>query len=1345
MTSKLNKLLLLLLAAALIFSLATATALAADYPVWVGSTQVTSSNMNDVLGDGKVSFDPSTQTLTFNEATVTDTHTGMYVCIYSDGQDLTVKGKVTVSGQQYGIYVEGAKLTIDGDVTVTGAQFGIEAIDVEIKSGNVNVTGSSFGIGSRPDSGGSITISGGTVTATGDDYGILASKGTVTVSGDSTQVTAKGGDYGIYAKTGINITNPLAVVEPASSHILKVLGEGGYFTIADADENVAKTVVIKNPGSTTATYTLKGLTASGTGYSYISMMNSVIPTFSDKTPVWGGADPGTSAIRYTDSAFFTDASETTALKVDPVEGETYYFYFTISNNTENDHSIDFSKVDSTQVNVTLSGFTVEYLNAETEVQAGCDSVLLHFSATKDATPAATHTVTVNNGKAYDESNTEITSAAPGDTVNVKLDRDNVPAGKYYDTTNAPESNPSLIFYRPPTAEPSWSFTMPDKDVTVTFNLSDATPYTIDVSSGSATVPNEVAEALWGIAMDSNANVDGEGAFDIHIKWTPGSAATVTKLDTATVTDKYVQDNVYCKYTPVTYQFAKLVETIDWTIEEPVVGATPATSAAVDTVPAEALASSSVGLRWEEGTTNDYLSAGEMTTATFEEGKYYFAVPDNPTISFNDGYSKDYSSTIGRVNGKNVSLDQSYYAVYGPLTASTTYTVTVNNGKAYDGPGAAGQVITKAAEGDKVYVRFPDITIPEGKYVAGYTSEQVGQQRYDELTDGIVLNFTMPAKDVVLDAILEDQTDLVVDLTDGTEAYASGPFSLLYNSLYSAAGQGLIDLDDSGSQRLVDLDQDSNNDIIINGADDAIDLHSECNIKGELTVLNINYGAYKSITFKFKMFDGDLPVVNGATINFTDVTEDGDGYKLNTDGAEKAIFADSEKTASITFEVNPLYEDQAMTTKLTAAPESGVPVYFIVGLEAYEDKDPLEPTVEWAANATIMAQSQLTAENGEIEIVEISHSPAGGTLSLICKYTAAAPATYTVTYKVVNGTWSDGTKDEITETVAEGEKPANVPTGMKAASGYSDGKWDTDPDSAAISEDTTFTYTFTKKSSGGSSGGSGSGGNSSSAAKEEVNVADSENGDVSVDPEEAKKGQTVTVTAEPDPGYEVDEVKVTDEDGKEVPVTDNGDGTYSFKMPDGPVDVAVTFKDKDGFSDVGPNDWFYDEVLYAVDNGLMNGVGGGKFAPNDPTTRAMIVTILYRLEGSPAVSEAAPFSDVAAGQWYADAVAWASANDIVKGFPDGTFKPDELITREQFVTILYRYAQFKGYDVSVGEDTNILSFNDALEVSDWANAAVCWAVGAGLMQGDDQGNLNPQAPASRAEAAALFQRFAEKVK
>lgn len=805
-----------------------------------------------------------------------------------------------------------------------------------------------------------------------------------------------------------------------------------------------------------ADYTMIGFEASGTGYSYISMMDSVIPTFSDKTPVWeDGADPGPSAIRYTDSAFFTDASETTALTVDPVEGETYYFYFTISNNTENDHSIDFSNVDSTQVNVTLSGFTVEYLNAKTTVQAGCDSVLLHFRATKDATPAATHTVTVNNGKAY------------------------------------------------------------------------------------------------------------------------------------------------------------------------------------------------------------------------------------------------------------------------------------------DGPGAAGQVITKAAEGDKVYVRFPDITIPEGKYVAGYTSEQVGQQRYDELTDGIVLNFTMPAKDVVLDAILEDQTDLVVDLTDDTEAYASGPFELLYESLYAADKQELIDLDDSGAQRLVDLDKDGNNDIVINAADEEIDLHSDCNIKGQHTVLNINYGAYRSITFKFKMFDGDLPVVNGATINFTDVTKDGDSYKLNTDGAEEAIFADSAKTADITFVVNPFYEDQAMTTKLTAAPESGVPVYFIVGLEAFEDKDPLEPTVEWAANATIMAQSQLTAENGEIEIVEISHSPAGGTLSLICKYTSDESVTYAVTV-------SGGTAD-VTE-AAEGD---TVTVKADNKSGYTFKEWQVEPADVSLADktaaETTFempaadvklTAIYTKDGSGDGSGGS------STPAKEEVNVVDTENGDVTVDPEEAKKGEAVTVTPEPDEGYEVDEVKVTDEDGKEVPVTDNGDGTYSFKMPDGPVDVEVTFKDKDGFSDVGPEDWFYEEVLYAVDNGLMNGVGHDLFAPYAPTSRAMIVTILYRMEGEPEAAAAAPFSDVPAGQWYSDAVAWASENGIVLGFPDGTFRPDDIITREQFAAILYRYAQHKGYDVSARADLS--AFADAERVSDWALPAVQWEVGVALFKGDDQGNLRPQDWASRAEAATLFRRFAVNV-
>ena len=142
---------------------------------------------------------------------------------------------------------------------------------------------------------------------------------------------------------------------------------------------------------------------------------------------------------------------------------------------------------------------------------------------------------------------------------------------------------------------------------------------------------------------------------------------------------------------------------------------------------------------------------------------------------------------------------------------------------------------------------------------------------------------------------------------------------------------------------------------------------------------------------------------------------------------------------------------------------------------------------------------------------------------------------------------------------------------------------------------------------------------------------------------------------------------------------------------------------------------------------------------------MIVTILYRQEGKPAVSGTSPFDDVAADQWYTDAVIWASENGIVSGYGDGKFGPTDDITREQFATILYRYAQYKGYDVSVGEDTNVLSYNDAFDVSDWAMPAIQWACGAGLMQGDNQGNLLPGDSATRAQVATLIMRFIENVK
>lgn len=180
-----------------------------------------------------------------------------------------------------------------------------------------------------------------------------------------------------------------------------------------------------------------------------------------------------------------------------------------------------------------------------------------------------------------------------------------------------------------------------------------------------------------------------------------------------------------------------------------------------------------------------------------------------------------------------------------------------------------------------------------------------------------------------------------------------------------------------------------------------------------------------------------------------------------------------------------------------------------------------------------------------------------------------------------------------------------------------------------------------------------------------------------------------------------------------------------------------------FTDVKATDWCYTAVEYVYSNGLMKGVSATSFAPTRTLTRAMLVTIVYRLDGEPVVTSANPFSDVAAGSYYTDAVIWASANGIVTGYTATTFGPDDPVTRQQLATILWRYAKLKGYDVSVGEETNILSYDDAFFISEYAIPAIQWACGAGVMQGSGS-NLNPAGHATRAQAAAMLQRFAENV-
>lgn len=190
------------------------------------------------------------------------------------------------------------------------------------------------------------------------------------------------------------------------------------------------------------------------------------------------------------------------------------------------------------------------------------------------------------------------------------------------------------------------------------------------------------------------------------------------------------------------------------------------------------------------------------------------------------------------------------------------------------------------------------------------------------------------------------------------------------------------------------------------------------------------------------------------------------------------------------------------------------------------------------------------------------------------------------------------------------------------------------------------------------------------------------------------------------------------------------------------DKGMTTYSKLPFSDVRIADWFYNDVKYVYEKGMMSGTAADVFAPNATTTRAMIVTILYRLEGSPAVTGTSAFVDVPAGQWYTDAVNWAAANQIVKGTSATTFAPNDSITREQMAAILYRYAQYKGYDVTKKADLS--GYSDNSQVSAYAKDALAWANAAKLINGVTNTTLAPQGNATRAQVSAILHRFCDGV-
>lgn len=262
----------------------------------------------------------------------------------------------------------------------------------------------------------------------------------------------------------------------------------------------------------------------------------------------------------------------------------------------------------------------------------------------------------------------------------------------------------------------------------------------------------------------------------------------------------------------------------------------------------------------------------------------------------------------------------------------------------------------------------------------------------------------------------------------------------------------------------------------------------------------------------------------------------------------------------------------------------------------------------------------------------------------------------------------------------------------------------------------------------------------------ITVHPSDNGTVTPSRTTAGAGHTVTLTVTPDEGYRLEKLTVTDSRGTELHLVDQGEGRYSFTMPASNVTVEATFVPDDGaglpFTDVSVGSWYYDAVKYVYENGLMTGTSATLFSPNTTTTRGMIVTILYRLEGSPAVHSSAGFTDVPSGQWYTDAVNWAAANRIVDGYGNGKFGPMDPITREQMAAILYRYANDMGMDVTARADLSV--YTDESDISAYAVEAMSWANAEGYITGTTATTLEPQGSATRAQVATILMRYAQKL-
>ena len=702
----------------------------------------------------------------------------------------------------------------------------------------------------------------------------------------------------------------------------------------------------------------------------------------------------------------------------------------------------------------------------------------------------------------------------------------------------------------------------------------------------------------------------------------------------------------------------------------------------------------------EGARLTITQKAKVTGNVTNSGKADVAITDGATV---DGQvSNSAGGTMSVVNSTIGSVPEGTTAetivivnstVDGTLTTNTAENAAVMvGGKTYETLGAA---ITAAKAGDTIYVLkdIPEaagIAVPSGK------------------------NFTID---------FGGHTYTLKDPGAGSAGTESNGFQFLMNSTITLK---------NGTVRIAE-GTTSIKHIIQNYANLTLeDMHffAEHQADGEDYALSFNNG---SIIFKG---DTDIVTTSDEAIAFdvckyssypsTNVAFD-ESYTGTING--KIVYDSTDAdTHKLTIQGNGTFGAIEAASGAAEAAKSG-----IEGTSGHFAKPVNEDYLADCVKAQLESASNPEAPYSYYPSLEAAQAAAqpGDTITEVNATTGGTKYTVTLDY-------ADGETANSLYTVTEGTK-LTLPTPSR--SGYTFEGWYDGSSRVSspykVMKDVTLTAEWDYNGSSSSSG----------STRYTVSVEDTDNGSVEVSPTRASKGSTVTVTVKPDEGYELDELTVTDKNGDSVKLTDKGDGKYTFKMPASKVTVEAVFTAAkvEGlpFTDVTSGDWFYDAVAYVYDKGMMEGTTDTTFAPTMNLTRSMIAQVLYNLEERPEAPGAAGFPDVAAGAWYADAVNWAAARGIVKGYDTGAFGPEDSVTREQLAAILYRYAQVKGYDTTRG-GMAVREFSDSASISDWAQEAMAWAVNAQVLSGKGNGVLDPQGTATRAEVAQMLMNFGEHV-